>query len=125
LLTDDNVGLHDEQNELITRLRKVMDWPTAQLITLSLAIATDFDSVYRAWKQYHDERGNGLFDGNNEFMITSAQTIVMSGRAARDGYADQLEGPLASIKLAMDLVWRSLGVWATVLAVLMLVNVIA
>jgi len=50
---------------------------------------------------------------------------VKSGHAEKDGYADQLVGPMASIKLSMDLVWRSLGVWATVLAILLLVNVIA
>ena len=121
----DNVELLDEQKILVTRLRKVLEWPVAQLMTLSLAIATDFDSVFRAWKKYHDERGHGLFDGNNDFMLCSARTIVMSGHAANDGYADQLLGPMASIKLSMDLVWRSLGVWATVLALLLLVDVIA
>jgi AmpE protein len=102
-LSNGEFGLYDEQKDLITRLSKIMDWPVAQLITLSLAIATDFDSVYRAWKK----------------------SIVMTGHAETDGYADQLQGPMASTKLAMDLVWRSLGVWATVLAILLLVNVIA
>jgi AmpE protein len=124
-LSDGEYGLFDEQRDLMTRLCKVMDWPVAQLMTLSLAIATDFDSVYRAWKKYHDERGHGLFEPNNDFMLTSARTIVMTGHAENDGYADQLQGPMATIKLSMDLVWRSLGVWATVLAILLLVNVIA
>ena len=124
-LTDGDYGLHDEQKDLITRLCKVMEWPVAQLVTLSLAVATDFDSVYRAWKKYHDESGHGLFEGNNDFMLTSARTIVMTGHAENDGYADQLQGPMATIKLSMDLVWRSLGVWATVMAILLLVNVIA
>jgi len=124
-LNDNEFGLYDEQKDLILRLCRVMDWPVAQIITLSLAIATDFDSVYRAWKKYHDERGHGLFDANNDFMLTSARTIVIGGHAENDGYADQLQGPMASIKLSMDLVWRSLGVWATILAILLLVNVIA
>lgn len=124
-LSDGEYGLFDEQKDLITRLCRVMEWPVAQLVTLSLAIATDFDSVYRAWKKYHDERGHGLFESNNDFMLTSARTIVMTGHAENDGYADQLQGPMATIKLSMDLVWRTLGVWATVLAILLLVNVIA
>ncbi|MGB5486417.1 MAG: hypothetical protein WBN06_03425 [Lysobacterales bacterium] len=123
--TGNDFELYDDQQELITRLCKIMEWPVAQLMTLSLAIATDFDSVYRAWKTYHDERGHGLFEGNNEFLLTSARCIVKSGHAANDGYADQLKGPMATIKLSMDLVWRSLGVWATALAILLLVNVIA
>jgi AmpE protein len=124
-LTDGDFGLYDEQKDLVTRLGKVMEWPVAQLMTLSLAVATDFDCVYRAWKKYHDKRGHGLFEGNNDFMLTSARTIVISGHAENDGYADQLQGPMATIKLSMDLVWRSLGVWATILAILLLVDVIA
>ena len=124
-LTDGDFGLYDEQKDLISRLCKVMEWPVAQLMTLSLAVATDFDSVYRAWRKYHDERGHGLFEGNNDFMLTSARTIVLGGHAENDGYADQLQGPMATIKLSMDLVWRSLGVWATILAILLLVDVIA
>jgi len=124
-LIDGDFGLHEEQKDLIIRLSRLLDWPVAQLVTLSLALATDFDSVYRAWKKYHDEGGHGLFEGNIQFMLTSARTIVMTGHAENDGYADQLQGPMATIKLSMDLVWRSLGVWAFVLAILLLVNVIA
>jgi AmpE protein len=124
-LSNGEHGLFDEQKNLVTRLFRVMEWPVAQLMTFSLAIATDFDSVYRAWKKYQVEQGHGLFEGNNEFLLTSARTIVKTGHAENDGYADQLKGPMASIKLSMDLVWRLLGVWATVLAILLLVNVIA
>ena len=124
-LTDNDYGLFEEQQDLFERLCKIMEWPVAQLMTLSLAIATDFDAVFSAWKKYHDERGHGLFEGNNEFMLTAARTIVRDGYAENDGYADQLQGQMASIKLSMDLVWRSLGVWATVLAILLLVDVIA
>jgi AmpE protein len=117
--------LEDEQHQLFTRLRQVLDWPVAQLMTLSLAIATDFDSVYTAWKRFHDEQGNGLFDTASGFLLASARTIVLSGHAARDGYADQLTGRLAALQQAMDLVWRILGVWLFVLALLLLVDVIA
>jgi AmpE protein len=124
-LNEGDLELGEEQAELFHRLRQVLDWPVAQLMTLALAIATDFDSVYRAWKKNHDERGNSLFEGDNGFLLASAREIVLTGRAARDGYADQLDGPLGSLKQAMDLVWRVFGVWLTVLALLLLINVIA
>lgn len=124
-LTDKDLGICDEQKDLFSSLCKIMEWPVAQLMTLSLAIATDFDCVYRAWRQYHVKLGHGLFEGDNGFMLISAVTMVKSGRAELDGYADQLQGPMATIKLSMDLVWRSLGVWATVLALLLLIDVIA
>lgn len=116
--------LTPRQKVLFRRTRQVLDWPAAQLMTLSLAVATDFDSVFRAWKTYHNEQGHGLFEGNNGFLLASARQIVLSGHAARDGYADQLGGPWATLKQSMDLVWRVLGVWMTVLALLLLINVI-
>ena len=117
-------SLSSQQKNLFLRTRQVLDWPAAQLMTLALAIATDFDSVFKAWKEYHDEQGHGLFEGNNGFLLASARQIVLSGHAAQDGYADRLDGPLASLKQSMDLVWRILGVWMTVLALLLLVDVI-
>lgn len=116
--------LTGSQKQLFLRARQVLDWPAAQLMTLSLAIATDFDSVLIAWKQFHDEQGHGLFEGDNGFLLASARQIVLSGHAAQDGYADQLDGPLATLKQSMDLVWRVLGVWMTVLALLLLIDVI-
>ena len=116
--------LSDEQKSLFVRMRQIMDWPAAQLMTLALAIATDFDSVYQAWKKYHDEQGHGLFEGDNGFLLAAAGSVVLSGHAAQDGYADQLDGPMIGLQQAMDLTWRMLGVWLTVLAILLLVGVI-
>ena len=113
------------QRALFQRTQQIMDWPAAQLMTLALAIATDFDSVYATWKKYHLEQGHGIFEGDNGFLLASARGIVLTGHAARDGYADQLDGPLASLQQSMDLVWRALGVWLTVLALLLLVDVIS
>jgi AmpE protein len=124
-INEGDLGMPEGQAVLFRRLRAILDWPVAQLMTLSLAIATDFDSVYKAWREYHDEQGHGLFEGNNGFLYAAARLVVLTGHAARDGYADQLDGPLACLKQAMDLVWRMLGVWLTVLAILLLVDVIA
>lgn len=124
-ITEGGLGLPDGQRALFLRLRQVLDWPVAQLMTLSLAIATDFDPVVRAWKKFHTEHGHGLFEGNNEFLYCCAREVVLTGQAARDGYADQLDGPLACLKQSMDVVWRMLGVWLTVLAALLLINVIS
>ena len=123
-LVNENHNLTEDQRGLFTRLLQIMDWPAAQLMTLSLAIATDFDSVFTAWKRYHDDQGHGLFEGDNGFLLAAARSIVLTGHAARDGFADQIEGPLICLQQAMDLTWRILGVWLTVLAVLLLIGVI-
>lgn len=124
-ITAGGIDLPPGQLALFTRLRQVLEWPVAQLMTLALGLATDFDSVHKAWKQYHDEQGHGLFEGDNGFLYAAATRIVLTGHAARDGYADQLSGPLACLRQAMDLIWRVLGVWLTVLALLLLIDVIA
>jgi len=123
-LVNEDYALAEGQKNLFIRLQQIMDWPAAQLMTLALAISTDFDSVFAAWRQYHDEQGHGLFEGNNGFLLASASSIVLTGHAARDGYADQIEGPLIGLQQAMDLAWRVLGVWMTVLALLLLIGVI-
>lgn len=123
-LVNENHKLTEDQKDLFTRMLQIMDWPAAQLMTLSLAIATDFDSVFKAWKSYHDEQGHGLFEGDNGFLLASARCIVLTGHAARDGYADQIKGPMVCLQQAMDLTWRILGVWLTVLALLLLIGVI-
>jgi AmpE protein len=124
-LVNGDYPLSDEQKGLFLNMQQIMDWPAAQLMTLSLAIAADFDSVFKAWKKYHDEQGHGLFEGDNGFLLAAARSVVLSGHAAQDGYADQLDGPLIGLQQAMDLAWRMLGVWMTVLAILLLAGVIA
>jgi AmpE protein len=123
-LSNQKSGLSSFQKLYFIRTRQVLEWPAAQLMTLSLAIATDFDSVFIAWKKYHDEQGHGLFEGSNGFLLTAAQQIVLSGHVMNDGYADQLDGPMACLRQSMDLVWRVLGVWMTALALLLLIDVI-
>jgi len=124
-LVKEDYPISDDQKGLFIRLRQIMDWPAAQLMTLSLAVATDFDSVFVAWKQYHNEQGHGLFEGDNGFLLASARSIVLTGHAARDGYADLLDGHMITLQQAMDLAWRILGVWMTALALLLLIGVIA
>ena len=117
--------LSDGQRQSFWRLREVLEWPVAQLMTLGLAIAADFDSVFVAWKQYHNEQGHSLFEGNNGFLLAAARRVVLTGHAAHDGFADQLKGPTACVQQGMDLIWRVLGVWLTVLALMLLVGWIA
>jgi len=124
-LDSEEPGVSPEQRGRFVRLQQIMDWPAAQLMTLSLAIATDFDSVFKAWRRYHDLQGHGLFEGDNGFLLASARSVVLTGHAVRDGYADQLEGPMLSLQQSMDLIWRMLGVWLTVLALLLLIGVLA
>ena len=102
----------------------VMEWPAAQLMTFGLAVATDLDTVAGAWRNWHQRQGHSLFEPGHGFLLASARRVILGGEAAQDGYADSLDGPLVSTQLAMDLVWRVLGVWLFVLALLLLAGLL-
>jgi len=120
-LSHRKLSLSEKQSQNFTVICNFMEWPVAQLMTLGLAIAADFDSVYTAWKQYHHKQGHSLFEGDNGFLRAAASCVIQSGSAANDGFADQLQNhPHAIVKQAMDLVWRVFGVWLAVLAILLL-----
>ncbi len=114
-----------EQRDWLKRFSWVMEWPVAQLMTLALAVAADFDAVVSAWRKHHKAQGHGIFSGDHGFMLTAAVVAVLGGHADNDGFADQLTGRMGPVKLAMDLLWRVLAVWLTLLAVMLLAGWLA
>lgn len=98
----------------------VLDWPAAQLMTLSLALVGDFEAVLAAWKE-----ASGAAPGlDTGFLHAAARASVRSGvtDAAEDGVAaasvpeDDEPGPLPELRDAMGLVRRSLLLWLAVIA---------
>jgi AmpE protein len=97
----------------------VLNWPVAQLMTIALALAADFDRVFTAWRDWHAE-GVRLDTG---FLGAAARVSVASELAEEDAYA--VDGPargpdLLELRDAMSLVWRVLLLWLAVLALLVL-----
>ena len=99
-------------------LRLVLDWPVAQLMTLSMALVGNFDAVFNAWRGAH---GNKLqLDG--AFLGAAARASVNSELAEEaEEYAEegmvQAMRELPELRDAMSLVWRILLLWMAVLAV--------
>ncbi len=110
----------EQQRNWLRRLQQLLEWPVAQLMTLALAVAADFDTVFASWRKHHKSEGHGIFSGDHGFMLTAAVVAVMGGYAAQDGFADQLTGRMGPVKLAMDLLWRVLAVWLSILAIMLL-----
>lgn len=93
----------------------VLDWPVAQLMTLTLALAADFDAVIGAWRRWHAD-GVRLGLGHLE---AAARVSVAVELAEEEAYA--ADGPaqapaLLELRDAMSLVWRILVIWLGVLA---------
>ncbi|QSX74760.1 cobalamin biosynthesis protein [Lysobacter arenosi] len=116
------------------KLLALLDWPVAQLMTLSLALVGNFDTVLGAWR----EAGGASFDLDRPFLGAVARASVkceLAEEAAdyasdNGGSVEVGEGgvpalpaippawsaELPELRDAMSLVWRSLLVWLAVLA---------
>lgn len=107
--------LPEPQRDTATMLLGVLDWAVAQLMTLTLALAADFDAVIGAWRRWHAD-GVRLGLGHLE---AAARASVAVELAEEEAYA--ADGPaqapaLLELRDAMSLVWRILVIWVGVLA---------
>jgi len=107
--------LPEGQGRSAATLLGFLDWPVAQVMTLTLALAADFDAVIGAWRAWHVE-GVRLGLGHLE---AAARVSVAIELAEEEAYA--ADGPaqapaLLELRDAMSLVWRILVIWMGVLA---------
>lgn len=112
------------------RLLRLLDWPVAQLMALSLALVGNFDVVVSAWKS---AGGAALRSGVDVLGAAGRASVRRElDDAAVDGLdpagagaaglaavpmASALDAPLVqALRDAMSLVWRVLLAWLAVLA---------
>jgi AmpE protein len=103
-------------------LLALLDWPVAQLMTLSMALVGNFDAVFAAWK----ENAGATFAPDGDFLAAAARACVRSELADDLDYTESgIAAPAATpaiapelpeLRDAMSLVWRILLVWLAVLA---------
>jgi AmpE protein len=113
-----------DQHEALERAAQLLDWPAAHLMALALALATDFDTVAGAWRDFHAARGRYL-SLDPGFLFAAARASVDSDIESGDTYADDARGPLGEMQEAMALIWRILVVWGVVFALFVLAGKIA
>lgn len=101
----------------------LLDWPVAQLMTLSMALVGNFDTVVGAWK----DAGGASLQLDTDFLAAAGRASVRSeladeaqefseeGVSTATGIVTHL-GELPELRDAMSLVWRILLVWLAVLA---------
>lgn len=116
-------------------LLAILDWPVAQLLTLSLALVGNFDTVLGAWR----DGGGAELNLDNRFLGAVARASVKSELAEEAAdYADEsgvaaqpstaivpVTSELPELRDAMSLVWRSLLVWLAVLALFVIAGFVA
>lgn len=98
-----------------------LEWPVAQLMTLALALAGNFDLVFRAWRM----AGGDRWQAGSAFLESAARAAVR-GELAEDAEDYLRDGQLPAVtdlvelRDAMSLVWRMLLVWLALLALLVI-----
>ncbi|AKC86294.1 hypothetical protein [Pseudoxanthomonas suwonensis] len=99
-----------------------LEWPVAQLMTLALALAGNFDLVFRAWRA----AGGDRWQADSGFLEASGRAAVRGELAEeaedylREGQPLPVAGDLVELRDAMSLVWRMLLLWLALLALLII-----
>lgn len=105
-----------------------IEWPVAQLLSLTLALVGSFDRVIGAWR----EAGGAGFQLEPRFLGAAGRAAVASElawdgaappAAGEDPYAG--EGGLLRLRKAMALVWRCLLGWLVVLALFVIAGFVS
>lgn len=108
------------QRSLLERSARLLDWLPAHLMALSLALVSNFDAVFKTWRDYHQANGKGYFNVDLGFLDAIARASVEADVAAESDEDKISRNPLVALDDAMVLVRRVLVLWLTILAVIVL-----
>lgn len=101
------------------RLRRLLDWPVCLLMALGLAVVGHFDAVIHAWREYYRREQCGFFALDPGYLLAAARATLA---APPTGWTDESEtadaGVTGEIRASMNLLWRVLFVWLSVVALL-------
>ncbi len=98
-----------------------LEWPVAQLMTLSMALVGNFDTVFSAWRQ----AGGNRWALDLGFLGSAARASVgvelgEEAEAARLEGLEPVDERYPDLRDAMSLVWRMLLLWMALLALLVI-----
>lgn len=104
--------------DALRELHVLLDWPAAQLMTLALALAADFDAVAQSWRDFHHSIGQG-------YLVRDLGFLFAAARASVDAEDEDFEDEAANTTLlplhqSQSLIWRILVLWLAVLAMFVL-----
>jgi len=113
-------GQSSAQHGLLERAARLLDWLPSHLMALCLALVSDFDAVFKTWRDYHAANGKGYASLDLGFLSAIARASVDADVAADSDGETSARNPRVALDDAMVLVRRVLIVWLTILAVVVL-----
>ncbi len=108
------------QHSAVERLAQILDWAPSHLVVLALALASDFDAVFRTWRDYHAAHKQGYFTLDLGFLDAIARASVNADVEAGDGYAEDVHSPLTQLDDAHLLLHRVLIIALALIAIMAL-----
>lgn len=103
------------------RFAAAMDWLPAHLMVLAMALVSDFEAVFRAWRAWHLQPGRSRWELEPGFLAAVARSGVDADIEAGDGGAvADVSDPLQELADARRLLIRVLVVWLAVVALIVL-----
>lgn len=98
------------------KLKYMLDWPPAHLLSLSLAVVSQFDVAFNAWRDWH-RAYDSWFVFDTDFLSDVACAVMFSGFYRHAAFSDSEEARYEGIlKTAMALAWRCLIFWVIIVA---------
>jgi len=116
------------QQSAADAIARALDWPAAQLMTLALAVASDFDEVAQGWRDWHAQPGPIVAFDIGFLTAAARSTVDLDDTDDEPGIEvepEPVRGPHAALGQSLALVWRVLIVWLAVLALMVLAGFIA
>jgi len=118
--SEHSAGLPAAQHDLARKVARLLDWMPAHLIALALALASDFDAVFKTWRDYHTSHPQGYASLDPDFLNAIARASVDADVAAGDGHVVDVHDPVVALDDAMTLVRRVLIVWIVLIALVVI-----
>ena len=123
---NDGGALDLRTRDAARRFAAAMDWPPAHLMVLAMALVSDFEAVFRAWRAWHTQPGRSRWELEPGFLAAVARSGVDADIEAGDGGAvADISDPLEELADARRLLIRVLVVWLAVVALIVLAGWIA
>ena len=107
------------------RFALALDWIPAHLMTLAMAMVSNFDAVISAWRAWHAQPSRSMWELDPGFLAAVARSGVNADIEAGDGLTQDTHDPIAELADARSLMLRVLIVWLAIVALIVLAGWVA
>ncbi len=102
------------------RLHGIVAWLPARLLAVGYALAGSFEEAIHAWRGYYDKWSLRFGDSNVGVLVCAGNGALHLNVERDASVEDRVEAGTDLIHAVLGLIWRTLVIWVTVIALLTL-----